>query len=185
MMGMKSTVRYYADESLAAVDLPYGRGNYCMTVILPSYPLSTDSLVSLLTNEKWDRITGGFTETEVNVFLPRFRIEFEKELKDPLSRLGMEIAFDPFRADFHKINPDMVRNLYISSVKHKTFVETDEEGTEAAAVTSVTICELSATPGQPPVVTFRADHPFLFIIREQTTGAILFMGKVSEPNVEF
>ena len=118
------------------------------------------------------------------MFLPKFRIEFKKELRKPLTRLGLGIAFDPLHADFHKINPDMVLNLFISSVKHKTFIETDEEGTEAAAVTSVTISELTAGPGQNYAITFRADRPFLFIIREQTTGAILFLGKVSIPEDE-
>ncbi len=184
MMGMKSTVRYYNDEALQAVDLPYGDGNYCMTVLLPAGNNTLEGLVSGLTKAKWDQVTGGFTETEVNVFLPKFKIEFKKELKDPLSRLGLGIAFDPLQADFRKINPGMTLNLYISSVKHKTFVETDEEGTEAAAVTAVTINELSALPGEAPVITFRADRPFLFIIREQTTGAILFTGKVGNPKDE-
>jgi serpin B len=74
--------------------------------------------------------------------------------------------------------------LYISSVKHKTFIEVDEEGTEAAAVTSVTISYTSAGGGGDGSIEFRADHPYIFVIREQTTGAILFMGKVIEPETE-
>ena len=90
--------------------------------------------------------------------------------------MGMEIAFDPGgSADFSKINPDVY--LYISSVKHKTFIELNEEGTEAAAVTSVTI----GTTSIGPTNEFRADRPFIFIIKEKFTGAIMFMGKIANP----
>ena len=179
MMGMKSTIRYYADNKIQAIDLPYGQGNYCMSILLPAGTSSLDALVASLAAEKWEEITGRFADADVNVFLPKYKIEYKSELKKTLSRLGMEIAFDPSQANFKRIMPD--KDLFISSVKHKTFIQTDEEGTEAAAVTSVTITESTISIGTPPVITFRADHPFLFIIHEQTTGAILFMGKVTNP----
>ena len=104
--------------------------------------------------------------------MPKFSIEYEISLKDVLTSLGMGIAFDEMLADFTKINP--AGELYISKVKHKTFVRVDEEGTEAAAVTSVEII----VSGPPQ---FTIDRPFLFVIRERLSGTFLFMGKMVDP----
>ncbi len=179
MMGMKSTIRYYSDNKMQAIDLPYGQGNYCMSILLPAGSSSLAGLITSLTTGKWEEIINDFADANVNVFLPKFKIKFKSNLNKTLIRLGMGIAFDPSMANFHRIIPD--KDLYISSVDHKTFIQTDEEGTEAAAVTCVTITNSTTTIGTPQVITFRADHPFLFIIHEQTTGAILFMGKITQP----
>ncbi len=176
MMMIEGDFNYYSNDLFHAVELPYGQGNYSMIVMLPQSGVSIDSLVSNMNNDKWKTWMEGFYERpDFDVYLPKFKFEFEKELKEILSQLGMEIAFDPNgSADFSKINPDVY--LYISSVKHKTFIEVNEEGTEAAAVTSV-----SVTTSIGPSNEFKADHPFVFVIKEKFTRAIMFMGKVAEP----
>ncbi|MEA1897989.1 MAG: serpin family protein, partial [Bacteroidota bacterium] len=151
-----------------------------MIVMLPRSGVSIDSLVNNMNHNNWKTWMEGFyNRPDFDVFLPKFTFEFEKELEELLSQLGMEIAFDPNgSADFSKINPDIY--LYISSVKHKTFIEVNEEGTEAAAVTSVTFGTTSVGPSNE----FRADHPFIFVINEKFTNAIMFMGKVTDPEAD-
>jgi serpin B len=110
------------------------------------------------------------------VALPKFTLEYEKNLNDVLKALGMEVAFDPAAADFSRMHRDaLAMQLHISRVKQKAFVDVDEEGTRAAAVTSVEIGVTSAPP------MFRADRPFLFAIRERLSGALLFTGVVRDP----
>ncbi len=180
MMSFKEKVNYTSNELFSAIDLPYGQGNFSMSILLPNFGISVDSVISSMNKDSWGNLINSFSDNiEVNVYLPKFKIESDKELKPDLTRLGMGIAFTDF-ADFTKINN--AGNLYISSVKHKTFIEVDEEGTEAAAVTSITISYTSAGGGGDGSIEFRADHPFVFVIRERTTGAIMFMGKVLEPN---
>jgi len=123
----------------------------------------------------WSDIAGSFEETEVELFLPRFRMEYERELKDDLAALGMVDAFSPAEADLTRLSP--IEGLWISSVLQKALVEVTEEGTEAAAATVV----IGVTSAPPPPVTVRADRPFLFFIRERLTGAILFVGKLAHP----
>ncbi len=180
-MSFKENIKYTSNQLFSAVDLPYGQGNFSMAILLPNYNVSLDSLVSAMNQDAWDNWNADFSdETAVNIFLPKFKIEYKKELIPDLTQLGMGIAFDSKgAADFSKINSDV--DLYISSVKHKTFIELDEEGTEAAAVTSVTIGVTSAGGGGDNSIEFRANHPFVYIIKENTTGAIMFMGKVENP----
>ncbi len=182
MMSFKEKINYTSNDLLRAIDLPYGQGNFSMSILLPDYGISADSIISSMNKDSWSNLINSFSnDTEVNVYLPKFKIEYKKELIPDLTQLGMGVAFSG-GADFTKINKG--GNLYISSVKHKTFIEVDEEGTEAAAVTSVTISYTSAGGGGDGSIEFRADHPYIFVIREQTTGAILFMGKVIEPETE-
>ena len=177
MMMLEGDFNYNSNDLFHAIELPYGQGNYSMIVMLPQSGVSIDSLVNTMSIDKWKIWMEGFyNRPDFDVFLPKFTFEFEKGLKEILSQLGMGIAFDPNgNADFSKINPDVY--LYISSVKHKTFIEVNEEGTEAAAVTSVTFGTTSIGPSNE----FRADHPFIFVISEKFTNAIMFMGKVAEP----
>jgi serpin B len=114
----------------------------------------------------------------VQLRLPKFTFECELELKVPLISMGMKSAFSD-NADLSGIGTPS--NLSISSVKHKTFVEVNEEGTEAAAVTSVTVGVTSIGPGDD-IVPFIVDRPFLFMIREKDTGAVIFMGQVYDPS---
>jgi len=124
--------------------------------------------------EEW---VGDFNDTPGDVKLPRFKLEYEKTLNDQLKALGMGAAFNAREADFSGIRPE--RDLFISEVKHKAVVEVNEEGTEAAAATSVGVAITSARP-TPERFTFIADRPFLMAIRDSQTGAILFMGAVRE-----
>jgi serpin B len=111
----------------------------------------------------------------VDITLPKFKVTAEFSLKDALSRLGMPIAFDRVKADFSGIATR--EKLHISAVVHKAFVDVNELGTEAAAATAVGVGTLSL----PPPATFRADRPFVYLIRDNRTGSILFMGRVVNP----
>jgi serpin B len=178
-MVMDCDVEYFYNDLVQAVELPYGKGDFSMIVILPMDGKSVDDVLVQLTPENWKSwLEGFYLRQELEINLPKFRFEYEKSLKEVLSTLGMSVAFSPGEADFSRINPDF--DLYISEVKHKTFIDVNEEGTEAAAVTSVTI---SLTSIGPPDV-FKADKPFLFIIKENSSNAIIFAGKVSIPVIE-
>jgi serpin B len=116
---------------------------------------------------------------EGEVGLPKFKVEYEVELKEALEALGMEVAFDAGKANFSKMHPvSSGANIYISSVKHKTFVETNEEGTEAAGVTSV---EMRVTSVPVDIFSMIINRPFFFVIRDNETGTILFMGAIADP----
>ena len=166
---------YLETSRFQAVDLPYGGGAFSMTVFVPRDGVRVDDVVAALDAAAWGDIVGGFEETEVELFLPRFRMEYERELKDDLAALGIVNAFAPGKADLTRLSP--VDELWISSVLQKALVEVTEEGTEAAAATVV----VGVTSAPPPPVTVRADRPFLFFIRERLTGAILFVGKLAHP----
>jgi serpin B len=145
-----------------------------MVVVVPGQELSIDSLIAELNTGRWEALLAGLTEHNGIVELPRFRLEWKDSLKAPLIDMGMGIAFDPYRADFSGISRQT--SLFISSVDQKTFVDVDEEGTEAAAVTSVGMGPTSA-----PSPLLRADRPFLFAIRERFSGTLLFIGKMAVP----
>jgi serpin B len=139
-----------------------------MTVILPSGDI--DAFAESLDEDKWNALVGSLHDSEVLVFLPRFRIEWERLLNSDLQQLGMRLAFGD--ADFTRMSP-LGRSLVIDKVLQKTYVDVDEEGTEAAAATSVNM--LTSEPA-----SFRADKPFLVVIRERFSGAILFIGKIAK-----
>jgi serpin B len=160
-----------------AVELPYGGEAFVMNVVVPSEEIGVDAFVESLDAGAWADIVGGLASTELLVALPRFRLEYERNLNEVLKSLGMEVAFEEAEADFSRMHRDARDlQLHISRVKQKAFVEVDEEGTRAAAVTSVEVGVTSA----PPV--FRADRPFVFAIRERLSGALLFMGVVRDPS---
>jgi serpin B len=158
-----------------AVDLPYGNGAFTMTILLPPDGGDVNTFLGAFDDARWGQIVGTLARGEVVVELPRFRMEYEKTLNDPLKVLGINRAFDDRVADFSGMMDGPPGTLYITEVKHKTFVEVNEEGTEAAAATSVGIGITSAPP------TFRVDRPFVFVIRERFSGTILFAGKIVAP----
>ena len=178
MMQTEATLNYMRNDLFRAVEMPYGRGNYTMVCMLPNEELKVEDVVGEMNAENWNQWMQAMDSAGVQVHLPRFKFEYEKKLNELLQAMGMEEAFDPYESDFSGINPDR-DDLHISEVMHKTFIEVDEKGTEAAAVTSVTMSTTSADPGGPVVVKF--DKPFVFAIREVTTGTIVFVGKVVEP----
>ena len=164
-------------ERYQAVELPYGGEAFAMTVVVPSESVGLDAFVEGLDAAAWRTLVDGLSETTMLVSLPKFTIEYEKSLNDVLAALGMDVAFQPGVADFSRMHRDaLAMQLHISRVKQKAFVDVDEEGTRAAAVTSVEVGVTSLPP------TFRADRPFLFAIRERLSGTLLFVGLVHDPS---
>jgi len=163
-------------DGFQAVSLPYGKnGRIGMYIFLPDHSLTLDSFYQNLTSAQWSAWLEQFRETEGYVGLPRFKFEYEASLNDVLKALGMEIAFAAGRADFSGMK-QVPPQLFIAEVKHKTFIEVNEKGTEAAAATSVEIREESA-----PAFNMVIDRPFFFSIVDNKTGSILFMGSVTDP----
>lgn len=175
-MHQENSVLYDETELFQAVQLPYGQGNFSMSVFLPQANKSLHDVTENLTNENWKLWMENFSERNVSIQLPRFNYKYEIKLNDILSAMGMEIAFTG-GADFTGINKN--GKLYIDYVKHKSFIEVNEEGTEAAAVTVVAVNRLSAGGGGS--IPFNVNRPFLFAISEKSTGAILFVGTVKNP----
>ena len=176
VMHMEADIEYFYSDLAQGIRLPYGQGNFSMILVLPGETGSPGELAENMTTGIWEEWLDNLqTVNKMKIYLPRFKFEFESQLKEILSNMGMGIAFTPGEADFSLINPDF--DLYISSVLQKTFIEVNEEGTEAAAATSVTV---GITSVGPPDI-FDLNRPFLFVIYEQETGAILFMGAVADP----
>ena len=178
LMSQEDTYAYYADSSLQAIDLPYGDRSFSMTVVLPAARISIDQFASALTQAQWNTIINKLDSARVDLYLPKFTLNFSDSLNDELKALGMGIAFDPLRADLSHISSKV--GLVVSDVLHKTYVDVDEEGTEAAAVTSISI-GITMSPDQLKIKVMRIDHPFIFAIREHQSGTILFIGKVVNP----
>lgn len=169
--------KIYTGDGFVMAELPYGQGNYVMDIILPD----NNDIVTFeqkLTGNSFSNWVNGLAERKVNLYLPRFKYTFEKSLNEILSSMGMGIAFTDF-ANFSNISDIQ---LLINEVKHKALIETNEEGTEAAAVTIVGIGTTSAGPNDP--VTIDVNRPFIYVIREITTNSILFMGKVTDPSAK-
>jgi len=170
LMIRDDTLSHVHTETYGAVDLPYGGGAYAMTVVVPRDRTSVHDLVEAMDPAWWDDLVGNLRTSRVLLSLPRFEMEWEGALNDALRNMGMGIAFDG-GADFSRMFEDA--GVWIDEVKQKSFVRVDEEGTEAAAVTSVAMAT-----SMPPEL--RADRPFLFALRERLTGTILFVGVVVE-----
>jgi serpin B len=175
MMSQSGKYQYYRGEEFQAVRLFYGDKGASLDLFLPNEGSSIDDLLKKLSLEQCEQWTRSFHKTPGDIMIPRFKIDYESSLNDPLKAMGMGVAFVGGKADFSGMREQ--KDLNISEVRHKAFVEVNEEGTEAAAATSVGI-ELSSAP-QP--FSFKADHPFLMMIRDQRTGVILFMGVVVDP----
>ena len=177
LMMMKEHFGYSEQTGYRALKMPYGRGKFEMVILLPDAGKSADRLIQQLNPTAWESLkTALASKSKVDVWIPRFKFSWEIDLNDILSSLGMTVAFSGTDANFSKINT--TDQLFISKVKHKSFIEVNEEGTEAAAATSVGIRMTSFGPGGPQ---FHATRPFLFFITEKDTGAILFAGKVENP----
>ncbi len=186
-MNRTGPVRHARLSGLAALELPYKGGDLSMLVLLPDAVDGLAVLEKALTLAELGRIVGALGPTRAAVALPRFEVNPATPLAlgESLLAMGMPLAFDRRRADFTGMaNPkDPEDRLYISAVFHKAFVKTDEKGTEAAAATAVVMFRATGIPVPPPVV-FKADHPFLFLIRDHASGAVLFMGRVADPSVK-
>ena len=179
MMTRTGDYPYYEnrEDNFQAISLAYGDGRISMYIFLPYRESDLNTFLDGLNTENWENWISQFREQEVFLSMPKFKLEYEKTLNNPLQSLGMGIAFAPGGADFSRMADleTLGRNLYIGEVLHKSVVEVNEEGTEAAAVTSVGVRVTSAPPA------FIADHPFFFAIRDNKTKTVLFMGIVVNP----
>ena len=177
--GEDNKFNYTETDDLKILEMNYQGNGTSMIIILPK-----ENNITLaekqLSKENLTNWKDSFVNIEIDTLkIPKFKLETEYTLNDMLSDMGMDDAFKPGIADFSGM--DGTKNLFISKVLHKAFVEVNEEGTEAAAAT-VIIMELTAAPGGVDPTTFIADHPFIFLIQQKDTGAILFMGKVIDPS---
>jgi serpin B len=173
LMHRNAKMRYLQTPQFQAVDLPYGRDAFTMTVLLPTEGSDIETLAASLRADTWAQWAGRFHSADVDLHLPRLKLTYERRMNDDLKALGMRDAFVPDGADFTRMSP-MGKHLFIDYVKQKTYVDVNEEGTEAAAVTAVGISVTSA----PQTAVMRVDRPYLFAIRERLSGTILFIGKI-------
>jgi serpin B len=173
MMQQDESFRYFGDERLQGLELPYKGDELTMVLLLPRKADGLPALEDDLAAGKLDGWLKRLLRERVMVYLPRFKVTSEFSLKQVLSDLGMSSAFEPGSADFAGM--DGRKQLFIQAVVHKAFVEVNEVGTEAAAATGVAVGDESKPP------SFRADRPFLFLIRHNRTGAVLFLGRVVDP----
>lgn len=178
MMAQSGRFAYLKGEGFQMVSLPYGSGRLGMVIALPDEGVSLGEWLGTLNAEKWKEWTSRLAMNEGELQLPRFKVDYDKTLNNVLKSLGMEVAFIPDRADFSGMRDE--RDLFLQKVHHKAVVEVNEEGTEAAAVTSVQVGITSVQQPRPPFKMV-VDRPFLFAIRDTRTGMVLFLGAVYEP----
>ena len=173
----KGNVRLAQTPGATVVDLPYGGEAFSMTIVLPSEGTTVEELVGSLTLEQWSGWIAGLYQTRAELFLPKFKLENNLNLNPTLAALGMGIAFTEF-ADFTRMTAN--GGVLITDVLHRTYVDVNEEGTEAAAATAVGIGPTCAC--EPPPIEI--DRPFVFALRENLSGTILFMGVIRHPTID-
>jgi serpin B len=175
MMNIQSEFPYAETGDLQILSLPYKGQRMSMLVLLPKDNL--ESIEKSITVEKLEYWKKSLQEQEIRLFMPKFKLETTYELPEIMKNLGMKLAFDGDNADLSGI-ANIPPRLFVTAAVHKAFVEVNEEGTEAAAATGI---DVSVTSLGPELPVFRADHPFVFLIQDNETGLILFIGKVADP----
>ena len=172
MMFQKDSFNYAETDNYKVAELPYGNGTYSMVAILPNEGVELRDVLKKLDAPVWDELNKSMSEQKINLYVPRFKLNYSVKLNDVLKSLGMVDAFNGEKADFSSISD----GLFIDFVKQDTFIEVNEKGTEAAAVTTVGLMKMSIdyTP------TFRLDRPFALFIKENSSGIILFNGVIGE-----
>jgi len=178
LMNQTHEYGYAKNDKLQIIELPYAGNDLSMIVLLPNEVDGLSQLEEDLNVGNLNTWMNPLREIEITVYLPKFKMSSEFKLSEDLSIMGMKDAFDPEMANFSGISPG---RLCISKVIHKAFVDVSEEGTEAAASTAVFTGDLMASQNFPQPPVFRADHPFVFIIKHNTSGSILFIGRVINP----
>ena len=174
MMEKERKFAYNEDEICQRVSLPYGNGAYSMTILLPKKGHTVSDVIASIDGERWKELrTQMYYSTLINVWLPPFESKYHIKLNDILMDMGMPRAFGP-AAQFKPMSKDA---LWLSFVQQDAVIKVDEEGTEAAAITSAGMLGATAVPTPPKVINFHCDHPFLYLITENSTGTILFAGK--------
>jgi serine protease inhibitor len=166
---------YARGSGWQAVELPYAGGSLAMTIVVPDDLAPFDRS---LTGDEFGRIVAALAPTPVDLALPRFKTETRADLNGPLSELGMPLAFDPGRADFSGITTQ--ERLFIAAVVHQATISVDENGTEATAATAVVMAAASIAAPQP--ISVRIDRPFIFAVRDTSTGAVVFLGRIVDPS---
>jgi serpin B len=176
MMHQEQEFNYFENEQLQVLEMPYQNKALAMIVLLPKKRDSLADFENTLNLESVLSWQNQLRKHKVRVFFPRFKIESQFSLNQNLIAMGASDAFNPNRADFS----GMVgrKDLFLSAVIHKAFVEVNEEGTEAAAATGAVV---SVTSIKPPSPIFKADHPFIFFIRDNESQSILFLGRILNP----
>jgi len=178
MMRLSERLGYFSGEGLQAVELAYNNADFAMLLIVP--PLEDYAAwEASFSADDLDPILRQMQGRKVNLGLPRFRVEGQFSLNEALQALGLTSAFDAEQADFSGMSASEQRELFISAALHKSYIDVNEEGTEAAAATGLVVGVTSAMPDQPVDLTL--DRPFVFLIRDRQSGAILFMGRVLNP----
>lgn len=174
MMFQRGLYRYHRGRGFQAVSLPYGYGRVSMYVFLPDGEL--DGFYKTLGLKNWNRWMPRFRKMEGTVGMPRFKMEYSADLEEVLMAMGMGVAFDEKRADFGDMAKDI--RIWIDKIRHKTYLRVDERGSEAAAATEVVL-----EKEEPPEETFTmiVNRPFFLAIRDNETGAMLFMGSITDP----
>ncbi|MDB6064209.1 MAG: proteinase inhibitor serpin [Pedosphaera sp.] len=176
LMNLTASFKYAETDGMQLLELPYMGNDISMVVLLPKEVDGLKALESSLSQEKLNAWLAQGRQQRTSVFLPKFKLTSQFDLVKTLSDLGMPSAFST-SADFSGM--DGARDLFLSAVVHKAFVDVNEEGTEAAAATGAVMAMTSAQPR--PIPVFRADHPFLFLIRDTHSGSILFIGRLVDP----
>ncbi len=178
LMNITEDYKYAEPEGLQVLELPYVGKDVSMVVLLPRETDGLKQLEDSLTGPKLDEWLAQLRSQKVHVFLPKFKLTGQFGLANTLASMGMPAPFSP-QADFSGM--DGTHDLYISAVVHKAYVDVNEEGTEAAAATGV-VATARAVRRPEPIPVFRADHPFIFLIRDTHSGSVLFLGRMVEPS---
>ena len=176
MMHKYDDLKYISREKFSMVELPYGNGNFCMDIILPNKGVKLEECVANLKYEDFGNLLDRMSFAPIELSMPKMKLEYNIELNDILKDLGVKRIFSPFDAELHGISPD---DIYVSLVKQFSYINVDEAGSVAAAVTEADyVCADFGDDVTPDYVEFNMNRPFVYIIRDTQTGAILFMGRV-------
>ncbi|MCX6250220.1 MAG: serpin family protein [Bacteroidetes bacterium] len=179
-MNQHDRYNYYEDSKIQALEIPYKDNKASMVIFLPTNKKGIGEFEKLFDYKYYLEIISSFQTNEVRLSLPKFQTTCKINLGSTLAQMGMSLAFSPDSADFSGMTGK--RDLYVSEVIHQAFIDVDEKGTEAAAATAVIMMTTSARPS-PDIKVFDADHPFVMVIKDNTTGSILFFGKIMIPKV--
>ena len=178
MMNKTDTLNYMSNELFSSVEIPYGSGNYTMIIFLPNQDKTCNDIANAMDADNWKNWMDSYTKkNSVYLTIPKFKSEYKIKLNQILTNMGLGVAFTG-AADFSGMNG--TGGLFIDYVQHNTFIEVNEEGTEAAAATVVAIKETSSIGGEETIF-FNVNRPFLYAITEKSTGRIMFIGKIGEP----
>lgn len=180
LMTQQAGFSYFETSDFKAIRIPYKGHKVSMEIYLPNKKDGLAEWEKELTADNYTKWSGMFKHHEVNLTMPKFKMTYTSTMSDLLKSLGMELPFDERFADFTGMTEK--RELYISEVVHKAFIDVSEKGTEAAAATAVIMNETTSVRHEPkPLKIFKADHPFFYVIRDNKSGSILFMGRMTDP----